>query len=177
MEEFSGLHHQLTEVAGVNVQLFQHSLAHGTPDACFPNNWFSTHPAGEGLGGVTDSTLVLYPMKCPNRAAERRPEMIEMLRGRCGRVLDLSVEEQNKKYFEGTGKHRGLGNSYRFWSFCRGVSNCELGTHLMSVFSFLSSASVWAMIQPIDPPTQRNCDCCLAHLRWIDKGFLIAASP
>lgn len=59
--------HELTEVAGVRVNLFQHSLAHGTPDAVFPNNWFSTHPAGEGAGGVKEDTLVLYPMKCPNR--------------------------------------------------------------------------------------------------------------
>jgi hypothetical protein len=45
------------------VTLFEHSLSHGTPDACFPNNWFSTHPVGEGAGGVAASTLVLYPMK------------------------------------------------------------------------------------------------------------------
>lgn len=45
------------------VTLYEHSLAHGTPDACFPNNWFSTHPAGEAAGGNSQSTLVLYPMK------------------------------------------------------------------------------------------------------------------
>ena len=45
------------------VTLYEHSLAHGTPDACFPNNWFSTHPRGEALGGVSQDTLVLYPMK------------------------------------------------------------------------------------------------------------------
>jgi hypothetical protein len=43
--------------------LFEHSLAHSTPDACFPNNWFSTHPVGEASGGLKKSTLVLYPMK------------------------------------------------------------------------------------------------------------------
>ena len=56
----------------LQVKLFEHSLQHGTPDACFPNNWFSTHPAGEAAGGVKESTLVLYPMKHPNRSAERR---------------------------------------------------------------------------------------------------------
>jgi hypothetical protein len=45
--EFAELHRQLTDVAGVNVKLFQHHLSHGTPDAVFPNNWFSTHAAGE----------------------------------------------------------------------------------------------------------------------------------
>jgi hypothetical protein len=43
------------------------SLEHGTPDAVFPNNWFSTHPAGEAAGGCQQDTLVFYPMKCPNR--------------------------------------------------------------------------------------------------------------
>jgi len=72
----------------------QHSLAHNTPDACFPNNWFSTHPAGEAAGGVVEGTLVLYPMKCPNRAAERRPEVIEVLKRRgYTRVVDLSSGE------------------------------------------------------------------------------------
>ncbi len=55
------------QVAGVRVSLFQHSQEHGTPDAVFPNNWFSTHPAGEAAGGVKQSTLVFYPLKCPNR--------------------------------------------------------------------------------------------------------------
>lgn len=52
--------------AGVQVKLFQHTLEHGTPDAVFPNNWFSTHPASET---GQDSALVLYPMKTKNRQA------------------------------------------------------------------------------------------------------------
>ncbi len=65
LREFSHLHYQLTEVAGVQVTLFEHGIHHGTPDAVFPNNWFSTHQAGEG--DEMGSSLVLYPMKCPNR--------------------------------------------------------------------------------------------------------------
>ncbi len=57
------------QVAGVKINLFQHDLSHGTPDAVFPNNWFSTHPAGEAAGGTQEDTLVFYPMKCPNRCA------------------------------------------------------------------------------------------------------------
>ena len=53
----------------MRVALFQHALRHGTPDAVFPNNWFTTHPAGEARGGVQRSTLALYPLKCPNRCA------------------------------------------------------------------------------------------------------------
>jgi hypothetical protein len=103
--EFSELHRQLTDVAGVRVSLFQHSLADGTPDACFPNNWFSTHAADEAAGGVGARTLVLYPMKCPNRAAERRPEIIQVLRSSgYGRVIDMTGHERrDKTYFEGTG--------------------------------------------------------------------------
>jgi hypothetical protein len=42
-------------------------MRHNTPDACFPNNWFSTHYSGEGGAQASGSSLVLYPMKCPNR--------------------------------------------------------------------------------------------------------------
>lgn len=69
LAEFAGLYHELTECAGVKVNLFQHSKSHGTPDACFPNNWFSTHAAGEAQGDVKENTLVLYPMKTANRHA------------------------------------------------------------------------------------------------------------
>ncbi|KAK3237066.1 hypothetical protein CYMTET_52833, partial [Cymbomonas tetramitiformis] len=106
LKEFSALYHELTEVAGVKVNLWQHSGTHDTPDACFPNNWFSTHPAGEALGGVAQPTLVFYPMKCPNRAAERRADIMGFLQTKgYSRVLDLSGAEAASppKYFEGTG--------------------------------------------------------------------------
>jgi hypothetical protein len=79
LREFAALHRQLTDFAGVSVTLMQHAVTHGTPDACFPNNWISTHAPGEGGGAAAAGggrTLVLYPMKCPNRAAERRPDVI-----------------------------------------------------------------------------------------------------
>ncbi|KAK9815839.1 hypothetical protein WJX72_010576 [[Myrmecia] bisecta] len=104
LREFAGLYHELTQVAGVRVNLFEHSQAHGTPDAVFPNNWFSTHPRGEAAGGVQESTLVFYPMKCPNRQAERREDIMGVLRAKgYTRVLDLSPEEKAGGYFEGTG--------------------------------------------------------------------------
>ena len=108
LAEFAALHHALTERAGVAVALFEHAPHHGTPDAVFPNNWFSTHYAGEAAGGVTESTLVYYPLKCPNRQAERRPDARALLEARSpGRVLDLSPAESrpgaSAAYFEGTG--------------------------------------------------------------------------
>lgn len=51
----------------MTVHLFEHNEEHDTPDAVFPNNWFSTHYRGEAAGGVQERTLVYYPMKCPNR--------------------------------------------------------------------------------------------------------------
>jgi hypothetical protein len=69
--EFSALHKSLTS-AGVRVVLFCSERFHKTPDAVFPNNWFSTHSASE-LG---ESTVVFYPMKTVSRRNERRQNMI-----------------------------------------------------------------------------------------------------
>ncbi|GBF99812.1 hypothetical protein Rsub_12565 [Raphidocelis subcapitata] len=110
LREFSALHRQLTDFAGVRVSLMQHAVSHGTPDACFPNNWISTHAAreGGGAGAGAERSLVLYPMKCPNRAAERRPDIIAAVQAAHGpyaRVVDLTGAERagEPHYFEGTG--------------------------------------------------------------------------
>lgn len=105
LKEYAGLYHMLADVYGVKVNLFQHSLEHGTPDAVFPNNWFSTHYKGEAAGGVKQSSLALYPMKCPNRARERRVELRKFLELKgYERIKDWTVfEATEKKYLEGTG--------------------------------------------------------------------------
>ena len=57
---------------GVKVQVWHHEEYHQTPDACFPNNWFSTSfdpVSGKG-------TLHLYPMMAKSRRAERRKEFV-----------------------------------------------------------------------------------------------------
>ncbi|KKU02634.1 MAG: hypothetical protein UX99_C0007G0048 [Candidatus Amesbacteria bacterium GW2011_GWB1_47_26] len=68
-----------------------------TPDAIFPNNWFSTHP----------KTLVLYPMKAANRRWERQPEnLTKALLGMnviYPETIDLTADEQNGLILEGTG--------------------------------------------------------------------------
>ena len=68
-----------------------------TPDAVFPNNWFSTHP----------NKLVLYPMKAQNRRWERQPDKLkEALLGvnvLYPETLDLTDDEQNGFILEGTG--------------------------------------------------------------------------
>lgn len=64
------------------------------PDAVFPNNWFSTHSGG---------TLVLYPMRAPNRRGERRAELVDALRQRYPEVVDLTGHEHEGRFLEGTG--------------------------------------------------------------------------
>lgn len=81
--------------AGVTVHLFED---HGpdTPDAVFPNNWFSTHAGGH---------VAIFPMAAPNRRLERRRDVIDLLKQqyRVQDVIDYSGLEQDAVYLEGTG--------------------------------------------------------------------------
>ncbi|MBV7299115.1 citrulline utilization hydrolase CtlX [Enterovibrio paralichthyis] len=53
---------------GVDVTVMKYSQNEGeTPDAVFPNNWFSTTPAGD---------VFLFPMACENRRREVRPNRL-----------------------------------------------------------------------------------------------------
>jgi hypothetical protein len=83
------------EEAGVTVHLFEDEGCE-TPDAVFPNNWFSTHAGGH---------VALYPMFSPSRRKERRPDIIEMLkqRYRVQDVIDYSGLEPDGVFLEGTG--------------------------------------------------------------------------
>lgn len=69
-----------------------------TPDAIFPNNWFSTHHPGK---------LVLYPMKAPNRRLERQPEALKKallgVKVLYPQTIDLTADEQSGQILEGTG--------------------------------------------------------------------------
>ncbi len=84
--------------AGVDVVVAAADAAAETPDALFPNNWFSTH---------ADGRVVLYPMAVPNRRRERRPELLAALareRGwRLDRTVDLTSLEMRGEIVEGTG--------------------------------------------------------------------------
>ncbi len=69
-----------------------------TPDAVFPNNWISFHK----------NRIVLYPMKTPNRRAERQLGSVQNVLEQSGKkvenpVLDLSYLEDEGKIVEGTG--------------------------------------------------------------------------
>ncbi|WP_119965205.1 citrulline utilization hydrolase CtlX [Simplicispira lacusdiani] len=83
------------EAAGVRVHLFD-SHDPATPDAVFPNNWFSTHAGGH---------VALYPMYAANRRRERRGDIIELLKARyrVQDVIDYSGLEHDGMFLEGTG--------------------------------------------------------------------------
>ena len=86
---------QQLEAAGVTVHLFDDEGT-DTPDAVFPNNWFSTHAGGH---------VAVYPMAAPNRQRERRWDIIEMLKARyrVQDVIDYSGLAADGVFLEGTG--------------------------------------------------------------------------
>lgn len=85
---------QLREL-GVRIDLFEDE-GEATPDSVFPNNWFSTHPGGH---------VAIYPMFTENRRAERRMDVIELLKRdfRVQDVIDYSGLEPDGLFLEGTG--------------------------------------------------------------------------
>lgn len=94
LAEFDAAVGRLT-AAGVRVHVFDD---HGTttPDSVFPNNWISTHHGGR---------IALYPMYAPSRRAERRADVVELLKReyRVQEVIDYSGLEQDNLFLEGTG--------------------------------------------------------------------------
>lgn len=97
LNEFDTLARSLA-AAGVRVCVTDDTAEPAKPDAVFPNNWVSFH---------RDGTIVLYPMQAASRRQERRLEMLERVQQqlgfRCSHLLDLSVEEAQGRFLEGTG--------------------------------------------------------------------------
>ena len=93
--EFDAFAQRLKE-KGVDVMVVQDSDEPVKPDAIFPNNWGSFHEDGKAI---------LYPMATPNRQAEKRPEVIEMIKESfdISELVDLSEYEKEGKFLEGTG--------------------------------------------------------------------------
>lgn len=93
-EEVTALARAL-EMAGVTVHLFEDTDSM-RPDSVFPNNWLSTHAGGH---------IGVYPMYTPNRRTERRPDILEFLKGhyRVQDVIDYSGLELDDVFLEGTG--------------------------------------------------------------------------
>ena len=90
--EFEALKNALLAV-GVQVETHVPPNA-ATPDAVFPNNWFTTS---------ADGTLVLYPMRALSRRDERWPALVTWLGERYPTVVDLRATETRGAFLEGTG--------------------------------------------------------------------------
>ncbi len=110
--------------AGVRVLVLDDTPEPATPDAVFPNNWFSTDRTIGGEHGI----LVLYPMCPPARRLERRPSDLAALFEREGfrvsRTIDRSFAEEAGRYLEGTGS-LVLDHTRRFAYACRSARTDE----------------------------------------------------
>lgn len=96
LTEFNGMIESLTQ-NNIDVLILPSRQGVVTPDAVFPNNWFSHHQEGK---------LVIYPMLAPNRRAERQPENLQGLLTSVNiqsEILDLSSYEEIDEILEGTG--------------------------------------------------------------------------
>lgn len=82
--------------AGIEVVVFPDEAP--SPDAVFPNNWFSTH---------AESLMVTYPMALPNRRAERSNSIIRNLKDTYKYQRHIQLEEHETQasplFLEGTG--------------------------------------------------------------------------
>jgi len=74
LQEFSALTRAFAN-EGIKIVLFSSERFHMTPDAVFPNNWFSTHTIPE----TKEPTVVFYPMKTISRRNERRQNIVSEL--------------------------------------------------------------------------------------------------
>lgn len=94
-EEFDNMV-EILEQNDINVWVVEDTEEPIKPDAIFPNNWISMHQNG---------AIYLYPMKTPNRSAERRPDIIEFISDNfeVDEVNDWSKYENEGLALEGTG--------------------------------------------------------------------------
>ena len=97
LHEFDALASTLRE-HGVKVVVVDDTPDPATPDAVFPNNWFSTH---------ADGRVVTYPMQPVSRRGERRVDIFALLgqehRRHVRDIIDLSELEARDIFLEGTG--------------------------------------------------------------------------
>ena len=84
---------------GLTLHIYE-CLDKETPDAIFPNNWFSTHRNHDGT-----KCLCLYPMYLENRRNEKKESIIKHLLVGYSEIVDLSLYEKRPSplFLEGTG--------------------------------------------------------------------------
>lgn len=96
LAEFNNFVEKLRNKA-INVITVKDTLEPHTPDSIFPNNWVSFHKDGK---------VVLYPMFAPNRRAERRMDILEIIKNNGFEITeidDFTASENENKLLEGTG--------------------------------------------------------------------------
>lgn len=95
IKEFDGFVSELRN-KGIHVDVFDDLQDPYTPDAVFPNNWFSTHNNG---------MVISYPMYAPIRRLERRPDIIASIGQHFQIKKDYTFEhyEEEDLFLEGTG--------------------------------------------------------------------------
>lgn len=91
LAEFDAMVKQLRD-AEIDVVVVQDNSEPHTPDSIFPNNWVSFHEDGHAL----------YPMYAANRRLERKLNIWPSLSD-TRLKLDLSEEENQGRFLEGTG--------------------------------------------------------------------------
>lgn len=83
---------------GVTVMTLEKTDQNITPDAVFPNNWFTTTPSGQ---------MFLFPMKALNRNLERRyndfAELAHQYNRKITGICFVGIPEERKYFLEGTG--------------------------------------------------------------------------
>lgn len=93
---------KLLREKGIDVAVIPSRLDVVTPDAVFPNNWFSVHATSNN-----SSKVVVYPMLTPNRRAERQQDNLLAALKKLGveqiEIVDLSHDEDAGNILEGTG--------------------------------------------------------------------------
>jgi len=95
LEEFNAMV-ALLESFDIDIRVFQDTTSPPKPDVLFTNNWVSFHEDGK---------VILYPMMAESRRQERRTDILDQLRNDFDiqEVIDLSEEEKNNRFLEGTG--------------------------------------------------------------------------
>lgn len=96
LAEFDELVERL-RMASIDVLIHEEEPDIASPDAIFPNNWFSTHENGR---------FVLYPMMAVHRRKEREGRTLDLLKKSGYDIVlrtDHTAWEEQSKFLEGTG--------------------------------------------------------------------------
>jgi len=96
LSEFAEMVKKLRQT-GITVYLLPSNTKVSTPDAVFPNNWFSHH---------ADDKLIFYPIQTPLRRHERQKDALLAIISKTSKtpkIIDLTQDEKKELFLESTG--------------------------------------------------------------------------